>query len=337
MKKIYRYLLVLIILFTIIYISLKSPILKEVYYLIFISFIIAYSIRPLIKILVEKGISRKLSAVLVLVIFIVLFLGTFVIIIPSIFKESLYISNTFGKIQTIIDGLYLKIKPLSNNKTIYAILDTLYSNSNKMIIDLFNKILSGAFSLGENMLSLAVIPILVYYFLADSEIIANRMIMFFPANFRCIIKKIVEDIDKMLGRYIISQFILCAIIGICTFIVLIILKVDFPILLSLLNALFNIIPYFGPLFGAIPAILVALLSSVKTAIWTAVCLYFIQQVEGDIISPKITGDSINMHPLLVIILLLIGSKVGGFLGMVLAVPIGVIIKILYEDFNYYLF
>jgi predicted PurR-regulated permease PerM len=219
----------------------------------------------------------------------------------------------------------------------YVILDTIYSNSNRTMVNIFNKIFSSALSLGENLLSLAVIPIVVYYFLADGDVIGNKLLVFFPLRVRTMVRRILVDIDKILGRYIISQFILCAIIGIFTFVVLLILHVDFPIILSILNALFNIIPYFGPLFGAIPAILVALLISSKAALWTAIWLYAIQQIEGNIISPKITGDSVSMHPLMVIILLVIGGKIGGFLGMVLAVPVGVVIKIIYEDLNYYLF
>jgi predicted PurR-regulated permease PerM len=236
-----------------------------------------------------------------------------------------------------MERLYERLKPLSNNKTMYVILDTVYSNTNKAIAGIFNKIFSTALNLGENILSLAVIPIVVYYFLADGDVICNRLLVFFPLRIRTIVRRILGDIDKILGRYIISQFILCGIIGIFTFFVLIVLHVDFPIILSILNALFNIIPYFGPLFGAIPAILVALLSSSKAALWTAIWLYGIQQIEGNIISPKITGDSVSMHPLMVIILLVIGGKIGGFIGMVLAVPVGVVIKIIYEDLNYYLF
>jgi predicted PurR-regulated permease PerM len=337
MKKIYKYILILIILSIIIYLSLKSPVVKELYYLIFMSFIISYSLRPLLKILVNKGINKRFGSILIILTFVALTLGALIVIIPSIFKESLNISNTFGKIQLFLDGLYEKLKPLSNNKTMYVILDTIYSNSNRTMVNIFNKIFSSALSLGENLLSLAVIPIVVYYFLADGDVIGNKLLVFFPLRVRTMVRRILGDIDKILGRYIISQFILCAIIGIFTFVVLLILHVDFPIILSILNALFNIIPYFGPLFGAIPAILVALLISSKAALWTAIWLYAIQQIEGNIISPKITGDSVSMHPLMVIILLVIGGKIGGFLGMVLAVPVGVVIKIIYEDLNYYLF
>ena len=112
---------------------------------------------------------------------------------------------------------------------------------------------------------------------------------------------------------------------------------DFPIWLSLFNGILNIIPYFGPLFGAIPAVFIALLQSTEKAVWTGALLFIIQQIEGDIVSPKIVGECIRIHPIMIIILLLIGQKLGGFIGMVLAVPIAVILKVIYEDINYHMF
>jgi predicted PurR-regulated permease PerM len=337
MKKSYRYIIVGILVLIFIFISVKSPVVREVYSLLFSSFIISYSLKPIHKILVERGMNKRLTSVLIILVCIFIALGIFLIIIPSIFRESLNIGNTLIKIQAFIETFIENLKPLSNNKTIYSILDTIYTNVNTMLISMFNKVFNIALNIGENLISIAVIPIIVYYFLADGDIIGNKLLVFFPAKMRRMVRRICEDIDKILGRYILSQFLLCVIIGVLTFLVLIFLHVDYPIILSLLNAAFNIIPYFGPLFGALPAIFVAMLSSSKTAIWTAIWLYLIQQLEGNIISPKITGDSVSMHPLIVILLLIIGGKIGGFLGMVLAVPVGVVIKIIYEDLNYYLF
>ncbi|MCM0648771.1 AI-2E family transporter [Clostridium swellfunianum] len=337
MKRLYNYLIIILISILVIYLSIKSPVVKELYYLLCISFVIAYSLRPLLLVLVHKGFNKRFAVILILTIFVAIAVGAVVVVIPSLFKESLNINNTLLKIQLFVENLYERIKPISSNKTVYVILDSIYTKSNSMLIDMFNKVFNYILSLGENMLSLAVVPLVVYYFLADSDVIFNRILVIFPSKSRNMIKKIIGDIDKILGRYIISQFVLCAIIGVLTFVVLIVLHVDFPIILSVLNALFNIIPYFGPLFGGLPAVMVALLYSGKTALWTAAWLYLIQQIEGNIISPKITGDSVSMHPLVVIILLIVGGKLGGFLGMVLAVPIGVVIKIIYEDLNYYLF
>lgn len=337
MKGKSKYLIIILSALVLSYIFIKSSIIKELCYVLLISFIVAYSTRPLVMILVNRNINRKMASMLILGGFVVLALGGFVLIIPSIFKESLTINNSFEKIQGFIQSFYDKLRPLNNNKTMYVLLDSLYSKLNNMFINLFEKFISGILGLGEHLLSLAVIPIIVYYFLADGTVIGNKLIIIFPSKFRNIVRKILRDIDKVLGRYILSQFILCAIIGLLTFIILIIYKVQFPLILSLLNAFFNIIPYFGPIFGAIPSILVALLVSPKAALWTAIWLYLIQQIEGNIISPKITGESVSMHPLVVILLLIVGGKLGGFMGMILAIPIGVMVKILYEDINYYLF
>ncbi|MDB2111168.1 AI-2E family transporter, partial [Clostridium paraputrificum] len=130
---------------------------------------------------------------------------------------------------------------------------------------------------------------------------------------------------------------LSLIVGVITFIALILIRVKFPLWLSILNGIFNIIPYFGPIFGAVPVVFIAFLESPTKALWAALAILIIQQVEGNILSPKITGNSTNMHPLVIIILLLIGESFCGFVGMILAVPIGVIIKVIYEDINYYIF
>ena len=231
----------------------------------------------------------------------------------------------------------MKIKVLSTNKVMSSIINTIYHKSNAQILVIFDKIFDSIMGLGENILTYMVSPLIIYYFLCDSENMINKALIIFPPESRNVIKKIIEDIDKVLGRYIISQLILCGIITIATFLILIFMKVDFPLILSLINGIFNIIPYFGPIFGVIPAILIALLASPKIALYTALWLFALQQIEGSILSPKIIGDSISMHPLTVILLLMIGGKVGGILGMILAVPLGVVIKVIYEDLNYYLF
>ena len=66
-------------------------------------------------------------------------------------------------------------------------------------------------------------------------------------------------------------------------------------------------------------------------------MFAIQQIEGDLLSPKLVGDSISIHPVMIILLLLLGQQLGGFIGMVLAVPAAVIVKVIYEDINYHLF
>ena len=327
----------IVTLVVIIAIAIRIPIVKQLINLIFISFIIAYSLKPLYLFLIGRGVNKRAASALIVVGLLVLIVLTFIVVIPSIFRESLSINKVIKDFGSYLTNAKTKIKVLNTNKIMNSIINTIYYKSNTQIILIFNKLLNFIMGLGENIITYMVSPLIIYYFLCDSENMINKTLIIFPPESRTIIKKIIDDIDKVLGRYIISQIILCGIITIATFLILIFMKVDFPLILSLINGIFNIIPYFGPVLGIIPIILIALLVSPKTALYTAIWLFVLQQIEGSLLSPKIIGESISIHPLTVILLLMIGGSVGGILGMILAVPLGVIIKVIYEDLNYYLF
>lgn len=317
--------------------AIRVPIIKQLLNLVFISFIISYILKPLYMLLIRKGVNKKAASSLIIVGLLCLILLTFMVVIPSIFRESLNINKAIIDLENYLTNANMKIKVLNTNKVISSIMNTMYHKSNAQILVIFDKVFDSIMGLGENIITYMVSPLIIYYFLCDSENMINKALILFPPESRNVIKKIIEDIDKVLGRYIISQLILCGIITVATFFILMFMKVDFPLILSLINGIFNIIPYFGPIIGVIPAILIGLLDSPKIALYTALWLFALQQIEGSILSPKIIGESISMHPLTVIVLLMIGEKVGGILGMILAVPLGVVIKVIYEDLNYYLF
>ncbi|WP_032121849.1 AI-2E family transporter [Clostridium amazonitimonense] len=334
-KKI-KYSLVIIALIILTYVWWKIDILRNLTMVIIISFLLYYSLRPIHTRIISKGINSKVSGILLITAFLLLFMFSFFIIIPTILKES---GNVYSKLEVIdkwMVNMYENLK-LNNNKIFIMVEELIGEKVNRYIAGISANTLESIISIGENALSYAVVPVLAYYFLIDEHIICEKLILFFPVKKRRVIRNIAKDIDEILGRYIISQFILCLVIGVFTFISLMIFKIEFPLLLSIINAIFNIIPYFGPIFGAIPIIIIALFQSTKKAIWVTIFLYIIQQIEGDIISPKIIGYSTSIHPMIIILLILIGGEVGGLLGLILAVPIGVILKVIYEDINYYLF
>ena len=112
----------------------------------------------------------------------------------------------------------------------------------------------------EDIIEAAVVPVITYYFLADDEFIWNKCSLLIPIKKRELVKKIIKDINKLLESYIVGQLLLSLIVGIITFIALILVRVKFPLWLSILNGIFNIIPYFGPIFGAVPVVFIALLN-----------------------------------------------------------------------------
>lgn len=305
--------------------------------LIIISFIIAYAIKPIRNYLCDKfKVSRRISSLII----IFLSLGIFATIIYFIVPTIIYESGNFG---TMLDNIELYLYAISDkfNLNGFTLFETVYIQLNEKL-NLFLASLSGNLidniaTILENLVGFAIVPVVAYYFLVDGGLIYNKVLLIFPTNKRILIRKINSNIDKVLSRYIVSQLLLSAIIGVLTFLMLIVLRIKLPLILALLNAIANIIPYFGPIIGGIPIVLIALIQSPTKALLAIICAFLIQQIEGDILAPKITGVCINFHPIIIIILLVLGGKIGGMAGMILAVPILVIIKVIYDDINYYLF
>lgn len=342
MFKRYKNLIIKILIFIISLISLimiycfVEPI-KSVVNLLIISIIIAYTLKPLRNYLNKNfNLSSKKSSLLIIVMFLLIFIGLLYSIIPTILNESGNFGNMLDNIEEYILNLSVsfKLNKLPWFETLYI---QVGEKINRFLSTLSTNLIDNLLNMAENVISLAIVPITTYYFLADSNLIYNKLLLLLPTDKRIIVKNINKDIDKILSRYIFSQLLLSLIIGILSFILLLILKVKFALVLSIINGIANIIPYFGPIIGGVPIIFMALTSSVTKGIIASIGVFLIQQIEGNFLSPKITGDSTNMHPIVIIILLVLGDKIGGAIGMILIVPIAVIIKVIYDDIDYYLF
>lgn len=314
-----------------------NPSVKEIADIIFISFALSYILTPVKEFFMSRlKLNKKLASILVILIVLGVIIAGIAVIIPSFIEEISSSGDIFDSMGEFYADMTAKFN-LDNIPAANSLYNSMVEKGNSLWVKFSAELLDNILKIGSKIISLAVMPIIIYYFMCDGDKIFSRMMLILPTDKRDVTQKIILDINKVLKRYISSQLYLCGIIGILTFILLVLLKIKFPLWIAVLNALFNIIPYFGPIFGIAPAVIVALMMSPLKALYVLIGMVLIQQIEGNILSPKITGDSTEMHPFVIIILLLIGDKFGGFIGMIIVVPIAVIIKVLYDDINYYLF
>ncbi|APF23189.1 AI-2E family transporter [Clostridium butyricum] len=331
--------IILSILIIVIFISLYlfNSSIKEIVNIIFISFSLSYVLNPAKEFLMTKlKVNKRTSSLIIILIVVGLIIGGITVMLPSFVDELASVGDVFDNVEKFYNNIADKFN-LNSIPGINSIYNSIVEKGNGLLTSVSDNLLDYILEASSKILSLAVIPIIIYYFMCDGDRLFLRMMLILPTNKREVTQNIVMDINKVLKRYISGQLYLCGIIGILTFILLLSLQIKFPLWIAIFNALFNIIPYFGPIFGMVPAVIVALMISPAKALWVLIGMILIQQIEGNILSPKITGDSIEMHPFVIIVLLLIGDKFGGFIGMIVVVPIAVVIKVLYDDINYYLF
>lgn len=128
-------------------------------------------------------------------------------------------------------------------------------------------------------------------------------------------------------RFLRGQLLDALIVAIITSVILTIIRLDFAVLLGCFAGLTNVIPYFGPVFGAIPAVIVALFTGgLAKAVITLVAFIIIQQIDANLIYPKVVGSSTGLHPVFVLLAVTFGGYFWGIIGMVLAVPVVACIK-----------
>ncbi|MCC5467710.1 AI-2E family transporter [Pelosinus baikalensis] len=180
----------------------------------------------------------------------------------------------------------------------------------------------------SHSIGLAISPILAFYLLHDWYKIKSEILALLPSGWRAELVLFFRDADKVLGGIIRGQLLVASIIGVFVTIGLYLLQVKFALIIGILAALFDIIPYFGPIIGASPAVMLAILESPWLTIKVILLFFIIQQIEGNIIHPKIIGVNIGLHPLSVIFVVFVGGEVAGIIGMLLGVPVAAIGKVL---------
>lgn len=307
---------------------------RDIINVLVISFIIANILNPIKNFFNKRYKNKKVISASIIIILIIIMILCAYLVIPAIYRELSNINDIVEILKKYQDKIE-NSKILKDSPIGIYIYNKLKEKLKAFALIIGEKTIKYLMVFGDKILSYAIVPILVYYFLSDRDNIANWIRKIIPKDNEEVFVNIYCECNRMLGRYLLGQIILSGIIFLLTLFPLFIFKVKLPILLAVINGILNIIPYFGPIVGIIFIVLVSLISTGSNTLLVGVILFLIQQLEGNLLSPKVIGDSTEMHPLLIIILLLIGEKVGGFVGMIVVVPIGVIIKVIIRNTSDY--
>lgn len=330
-EKFFKIGLAILLLFSIIYVGslidwFFRPILVA-FQVLFVPLVLTiflyYLLRPSVN-LINKKVPRGLSIIIIYLLFFgIIGLGlsrlgpilqeqfiNFSNNIPRIIKnveESVFGSNLIGGLNWIDDEV-----------TLHGLVTEWMNQSDDGLLSGFGSIIG---ALANAVLGIAIIPILLFYILKDSEKISAGFVKMFNSDQQKDVKKILSDVDSTLSSYIRGQGIVCLFVGLLCLIAYLIIGLEYALLLAVIAGLTNIIPYFGPWIGSIPAIIVALFVSPLTALITVIAIVIIQQLESNVIAPQVLGKKLNIYPITIIFLILLSGKLIGLIGMIIAVPL----------------
>ena len=166
-----------------------------------------------------------------------------------------------------------------------------------------------------------MIPFILFYLLKDDREFARKLISYMPKKYAQDARKVLIDIDKALSSYLVGQMLVALADGILMYIGYRIIGIKYPLILSVFVTITAIIPFFGPYIGIVPAILLSFTMSPWMALKVFLLQTIVQQIDGNFIAPQIMKQKLNVHPVTVILLLVIGSALYGFVGLLTIVPV----------------
>lgn len=199
---------------------------------------------------------------------------------------------------------------------------------------LFKQFVAGITGIIEFMTNLFMIiilvPFILFYFLKDGSSMKSAVTGIIPEDYRTGARKTMSDIHMALSSYIQGLFIVCLAVGILGFIGFKIIGLNYALVLALFMLVTNVIPYLGPFIGAIPALIVGALDSPAMMFKVAAVIIIVQQIESLVIAPQVMGRKLSLNPLTIILILMVAGRLGGLLGMIIAVPLFAAGKILFS-------
>jgi predicted PurR-regulated permease PerM len=335
-KKLIIIMLIAIIFYIFTMILRKFPFISDIIATIIGSIIIAYALNPIINSFERRNIKRFYGVIIVYLSIVAMFFILSVLVIPSSGKEiRRFVSNLpiyFEQISDIMDGFYTKYySTLGGLPPMFQGIENIVMENlvklEGIISDSMTKFVGGVLSMASKLVNIVLTPILVLYFLVDKAYFKELLIKLIPNKYREDTLQLASIIDTSLKQFIKGRLIMSLYAGVMTTILLLVLGIEFPFVIGFITGVADIVPYIGPFLGYVPAVFFASFSGIMKVIWVSIFWVLIQWTENNIVAPKIIGENMGMHPMVILLSIIIGGGVFGVFGMILSVPIVAITKI----------
>ena len=303
--------------------------LKSLLLVVLVSVVIASAIEPAVSLLARAHIPRVV-AVLLLYTTLLAFLGVFFsFLLPPLLQELGSFVAALPQYAAAFSSGSAGVPLIEGG----GVLDTLrglqatFSASASGIVGAVTGIFGG-------VVSFILVIVLSFYFAAQERGIDDFLTLVTPPKYRHYILDLWHRSQVKIGRWLQGQIVLSLIIGVLVYAGLTLMRVEYALLFALLAAILELIPVFGSILAAIPAVLVAFGQGGTTLALLVIGYYIIiNQFQGNVVYPLVVQKILGVPPLLVILALLVGAQLGGFLGMVLAVPIAAVLREFINDYQ----
>ncbi len=301
---------------------------RDILLILFISIIIAAALNPAADRLQKLKIPRAISVLLIYLVVFGIIVVCFVLLIPALASDVAELARNFpGHYEKIISFLSEEHR----TDIAVAIQRGLESFGNQ-ITGAAARIFSTTANIFSSIIGIIAVLVISFYLVVSKEGMQKFLIFITPAKHQPYVLQLFNRLQKRIGSWLRGQLIAILIVFILTLAGLYLLGVKYALLLALFAGIMEIIPFIGPTIAAVPAVFVAFTISPWKALFVIILFIVVNQIENYLIMPNVMRKAVGLNPVVVIIAVLIGAKLAGILGIIIAVPLVAMLAVFIQDF-----
>ena len=308
-------------------------VLRDVIVIIIVSFVLATALNPWVNSLHRRKVPRIVATLFIYLAFFGSFIIVLVLLIPPIASQISDLAQSFPEYYNRVINDFQRFQDFSLQQSLLDNLSSVFQSLQTNLAQTTAGIFGALSTIFGGVFSLLGVMVITFYMLLEENAIKKFIRSITPAKYQPYVFQLLNRSQDSLRLWLRGQIILSLIIGALAYVGLVVLGVEFALILALWAGVTEFIPYLGPLLGGIPAVFIALTTGgFLPALFVVIWYIIIQQLENNLIVPKVMEKTVGMNPLVVIIVMLTGAKLAGIVGLLLAVPVSLIIKVFMEDF-----
>lgn len=294
---------------------------------------LAYFFDPLYKFILNKRAPKVLAIIIIFGIIITLLLLTIFFLIPSLINQLNILYKEIPKFIENYQNLILSIKPqlskFINPADVEILLKENLSGLQKSVLGFSQSIIIYLSNIVSSItFGIVIVPLILFYLMRDIFKFKESLYIYVSKENKKEFKEVLEEIDYIVSGFIRGRIIVCFIVGTLIGVGLYFLHLKFALIIGIVSGIFNFIPYLGPIVGLVLTLIFALGNSWWTLLMIVVLFVLVNQLEAVYLNPNILGKGLGLHPLTVILSILICGQLLGILGVLVAVPLAAILKVL---------
>ncbi|MDA8345126.1 MAG: AI-2E family transporter [Thermaerobacter sp.] len=287
--------------------------------------IIAYLLSGPVRYLEARGTKRVRAVQLVYLAFVIALAMLASWVVPAIGQESQHLLQQLPRLGHGLDALIRDYDRLMRGGTVP---ESYRRAGDALLAGIESRVVGGLRGLAQSLLSaapvlfaLGVAPWIGYYLLRDAPQVRRGLFSLLPASWQATAAEWIAEVDRVLSGYLRGQALVALVVAALSFGVMTIFGLGFGAMVALVAGATDMVPFVGPFLGALPAVVIASGRSLETAAWVAFAFFLIHETEGNLLAPLLVGESIGLHPVLLLLAIFIGGELGGVTGVLLAAPV----------------